>query len=285
LTPVPSIQGRLPLPRGIQPRWTRACRTEVRRTSGRRSRGAPPSTPPALWREVALLGVLWLLYTAVRSFVPNDLTAAVRRGQDLLALEQAWFGAPVAQLNAALVALPGLAVTANYFYATLHYLLTPAVLVWLHRRHGGVYRSARAVLLVATVIALVLFWLFPTAPPRLLPAGFVDTMATWSSYGWWSDAASAPRGLTSLSNQLAAMPSMHVGWAVWVGWQLWRRGEGPLLRVVGVAYPSLTTLVVVATANHYVVDALAGAAVVAAAALVVHWRPRELTGGRSEVLC
>jgi O-antigen ligase len=102
------------------------------------------------------------------------------------------------------------------------------------------------------------------APPRMLP-GFVDTLAMTANAGWWGDDASAPRGLGELTNQLAAMPSLHVGWAVWVAWVVVRLTKRRWLRVLGVAYPVMTTLVVVATANHYLLDAVAGAAVVALA--------------------
>jgi hypothetical protein len=108
------------------------------------------------------------------------------------------------------------------------------------------------------------FTLLPMAPPRMLP-GFVDTLASTSSVGWWGGDASAPRGLGALTNQLAAMPSLHVGWAVWVAWVVVTHSTRRWVRVLAVAYPIGTTLVVVATANHYLLDAVAGAAVVAVA--------------------
>ena len=101
------------------------------------------------------------------------------------------------------------------------------------------------------------------APPRMLP-GFVDTLASTASLGWWGSDASAPRGLGDLTNQLAAMPSLHVGWAVWVPGSS-TGGSRRWVRLLGVAYPVGTTLVVVSTANHYLLDAVAGAAVVAVA--------------------
>ena len=112
--------------------------------------------------------------------------------------------------------VPPLGLLFAYLYATLHYIVTPAVLVWIAVRRRDGYRPARNALLAATAIGLVGYWLLPTAPPRLLDAGFTDTMATFSGVGWWGDAASAPRGMEALSNQYAALPSLHVGWAVWV---------------------------------------------------------------------
>lgn len=123
-----------------------------------------------------------------------------------------------------------------------------------------VYRFARTWLMTSTLVGLIGFTLAPTAPPRLLAGGhgFVDTMAQYSSYGWWGGDASAPRGLGGLTNQYAAMPSLHVGWSLWCGIVLWRYGRTRFVRALGIAYPLGTTLVVMGTANHYFLDALAG---------------------------
>src|SRR4029453_10131882 len=102
------------------------------------------------------------------------------------------------------------------------------------------------------------------APPRMLP-GYVDTLASTAGSGWWGSDASAPRGLGALTNQLAAMPSLHVGWAVWVAWVVVTHSTRRWGRGLGGAYPIGPTLVVVATANHSLLDAVAGAAVVAVA--------------------
>jgi hypothetical protein len=115
--------------------------------------------------------------------------------------------------------------------------------------------------MISTLIGLIGFTLMPTAPPRLLSSGhgFIDTMAQYGSYGWWGTDASAPRGLGGLTNQYAAMPSLHVGWALWCGIMLWRYGRSPLVRALGVIYPLGTALVVMGTGNHYLLDAVAGA--------------------------
>jgi hypothetical protein len=122
--------------------------------------------------------------------------------------------------------------------------------------------------MVATVFGLIGFTLLPVAPPRMLP-GFVDTMSQYSQFGWWSQDASAPRGVGQFTNEFAAMPSLHVGWALWCGWQLVRHGQHRITQVSGVLYPALTTLVVIATGNHYLLDAVAGVAVVMLAGMAV----------------
>jgi hypothetical protein len=185
-------------------------------------------------------------------------------------------------LNSALGRLPVLAVLASYWYSALHYTVTPAVLVWLHRRHPSSYRPARTALVGATLLGLVGFWLYPTAPPRMLSGdGFVDTLAQFSRWGWWSTDASAPKGMGGLTNELAAMPSLHVGWAVWVGWYVYRHASSRVARTLAVAYPAGTALVVMATANHYLLDVVAGAVLVAGAIAVVS---RARCGGSSPVL-
>ncbi len=215
-------------------------------------------------RELALIAVLYVGYSVARLIGDADFHSAVVHARDLLALERLLHIDIEAPANAALAAWTPLAVLASYWYSLLHYVVTPAVLVWAYRRHHADYRRVRDALVLASAMGLVGFTLLPMAPPRMLP-GFVDTLASTSSVGWWGGDASAPRGLGALTNQLAAMPSLHVGWAVWVAWVVVTHSTRRWVRVLAVAYPIGTTLVVVATANHYLLDAVAGAAGVAIA--------------------
>ena len=115
----------------------------------------------------------------------------------------------------------GLSLFGSFWYATAHYVVTAVVLVWLYRRGADVYVPARRALLVGTIIALVAYLLLPTAPPRLF-GGYADVLALTSGDGWWGGDASAPKGLGGLTNQLAAFPSLHAGWALWVAMVLQR---------------------------------------------------------------
>jgi hypothetical protein len=145
-------------------------------------------------------------------------------------------------------------------YASLHYLVTPLVLVWLWRSHPETYRPALFALLTMSAIGLVVYVALPVAPPRLLPdSGWIDTMSSWSNVGWWGAGASAPAGLEHLTDQFAAMPSLHVGWAVWCAWA-WRRAGGTVAQRIGWVYPTLVSVTVIATANHYVLDVAVGVA-------------------------
>ncbi|MFI2366943.1 phosphatase PAP2 family protein [Streptomyces sp. NPDC018833] len=225
---------------------------------------------PRWWTELMLIGFVYAAYSAGRLLARGDVATAVDHGLAILRAEKALLLNAEHPLNRLFTDTPVIGIPADFAYATLHYLVTPAILVWLFRRRPARYRAARTWLMLSTLLGLIGFTLMPTCPPRLLDAthGFVDTMAQYSSYGWWGGEASAPRGLGSMTNQYAAMPSLHVGWALWCGVMLWQHGRTPLMKALGVAYPLLTTLVVMGTANHYFLDAVAGAAVMGVGALL-----------------
>ncbi|WP_329019400.1 phosphatase PAP2 family protein [Streptomyces sp. NBC_00690] len=225
---------------------------------------------PRWWTELLLLAVVYVAYSAGRLVARGDVNTAVDHGLAILRAEKALFLDAETPLNRLFTDVPAIGIPSDFIYASLHYLVTPAILIWLFRRRPARYRAARTWLMLSTLLGLVGFTLVPTCPPRLLDAshGFVDTMAQYSSYGWWGAEASAPRGLGGLTNQYAAMPSLHVGWALWCGVLLWRHGKTPLMKTLAVAYPLITTIVVMGTANHYFLDAVAGAAVMGIGALL-----------------
>ena len=240
---------------------------------------APQTTlRTALWvRELALVAILYVAYMAARAVIGVSVAEAEDRGASILRLED-WACLDIeSSLNSWLGAVPAAGLLAAYLYATLHYLVTPAVLLWtaLRRRHG--YRAERNALLIATILGLVGYWLLPTAPPRLIDAGLTDTMAAFADMGWWGEAASAPRGMEGLSNQYAAMPSLHVGWAVWVALCVAHHGSRPLVRRAVWIYPAIMSLIVMATANHYLLDVVGGVA----CALAGTWLARAVDQKRS----
>ena len=133
-------------------------------------------------------------------------------------------------------------------------MVTLGVLVWLYRRHPGRYAAARLVLFATTGVALLGYYLFPLAPPRLMPGGdFVDTVLVHETWG-----SMASGDLKHMSNQYAAMPSMHIGWSLWCGLTIWALARVPWVRVLGLLYPAATLVVIVATANHFWLDAVGG---------------------------
>ncbi|WP_084724722.1 phosphatase PAP2 family protein [Streptacidiphilus melanogenes] len=235
-------------------------------TTGQAAPGAPRAWGRAGWlRELLLVAVVYFAYDGSRLLVRGGVQQAQRDASHLLDVERWLHLDPEHWLNADFTDHRWLGIPADFAYASLHYLVTPAVLVWLWRHHREVYRRARTWLGLSTVLALVGFVLFPAAPPRLLPAGFgfTDTMAQHSAIGWWGGDASTPKGLASMTNEFAAMPSLHVGWALWCGLMLLTCARDRTVRTLGALYPVVIALVVMGTANHYLLDVLAGAGVIA----------------------
>jgi hypothetical protein len=208
--------------------------------------------------ELGLLAGLYAVYMLGRAAIGVEVGAAHARGHQIMSLESTLHVDVERPFNEIVSALPAVGLLFAYIYATLHYVVTPVALGWTALRHRSGYATARNGLLLATGLGLVMYWLLPTAPPRLLDIGLVDTMARFSDLGWWGEAASAPRGMEALSNQYAAMPSLHVGWAVWVALCLSRHARTPFVRRAAWAYPALMAAVVIGTANHYLLDVLAG---------------------------
>jgi hypothetical protein len=222
-------------------------------------------------REAALVLTLLVGYTRIRLLADDDAGSAVGHGFDVRRVERYLHIDVEGTVNSALGHLPPLEVVASFWYAALHYTVTPVALVLLYRAHPERYRRIRSVLVASTAVALIGYLAFPTAPPRLL-AGYTDTLAETSSVGWWGAEGSAVRGAGGAVNQFAAMPSMHVGWALWCSLVFLLLARRRWQRVLAAAYAPTTALVVVATANHWVLDVVAGALLVAAFWLLL--RPR-----------
>lgn len=168
----------------------------------------------------------------------------------------------------------------NIYYGTLHFVITAGLLVWLFVRRHQAYRAMRNLLGLTTALALIGYWAFPLAPPRLYtcnndvpvlgPGGytigkcFVDTLD--SIGGLWSYHSPVAK---AVANQYAAMPSLHFGWALWCGIVFYRYVGGRVGRVAGIVYPMLTLFAVVVTANHYFLDAVGGTIIVLTAAAIL----------------
>jgi PAP2 superfamily len=152
-----------------------------------------------------------------------------------------------------------LAQTMNYYYSTLHFIVTIGVLVWLFVARPRVYRGLRTALFATTLIGLAGFFLYPLAPPRLLPgSGYIDTLAKYHTWGSLADP-----NIAKHTNQFAAMPSLHIAWATWCAIAILYCARRTWVKVLGALYPVCTLLVIVGTANHFIIDAVAGLAVVA----------------------
>lgn len=228
---------------------------------GARSRAPRPFTLAALVvLEALIVGALFVLYNIGRLAIDGQERAArsnaelVRDVQDLLHLPSE------ADLQGALIGLPDVLVAANQYYVTLHFPVMIVFLVWgFLARPRAEYVWARSLLVVMTFLGLALHVAFPLAPPRMFPEwGFVDTMQRWGPSAY--EGASA-----AVANQFAAMPSLHIGWAILIAFVLLRTGPRPLA-VVAVLHAVTTVLVVVVTANHWWLDGIVAAMLLGLAA-------------------
>lgn len=216
---------------------------------------------PVWWQEVAIIAIGYWLYTLSRNAIPTQTSIAVRHGfsiqhiQDIVGLNFEL------SLNHWVAGHEWVAQIFDYYYATFHFIVTIGVMVWLFVKRPHIYRGARTVLFTLTLIALGGFALYPTAPPRLLPNySYVDTVVHFHTWGSLADP-----DIAAHSNQYAAMPSLHIGWAMWAGAAIFMCARPMWVRALGLLYPVFTLVVILGTANHYILDAVGGAAIVALA--------------------
>jgi hypothetical protein len=218
------------------------------------------STRHSLAIELTMVLGLYAVYEATRGLVAGDAHVAMRHAQDIVSVERSLHIFVEEPIQHAALAVPGLMGTLGFAYLTLHLSLTGGLLLWLHRRRPTAYPFVRTTLLLATTLAVVGYVVFPTAPPRLSHVGIVDTVS-----GGHVD---LDKGfVSSLYNPFAAVPSMHIGYALIVGASLARYAPHRVTRLAGLAYPLFVLLVIVATGNHFLVDAAAGAVVAGVALL------------------
>ncbi|MFF9197029.1 phosphatase PAP2 family protein [Streptomyces sp. NPDC014779] len=223
--------------------------------SGGRAR-LRPRTPrrPRIWFEVLLIAVSYWLYSLIRNAVPEQKAQALKNADWIWQAEHSLGLAFEHTVNHAVNSVTWLIVSMNYYYATLHFVVTIGVLVWLYRWHPGRYAAFRTVLFATTGVALVGYYLYPLAPPRLMNGqNFVDTVLVHHTWG-----SMASGNLKHMSNQYAAMPSMHIGWSLWCGLTIFLLAKAPWARILGLLYPVATLVVIVATANHFWMDAVGG---------------------------
>ncbi|MEU3963038.1 phosphatase PAP2 family protein [Streptomyces buecherae] len=209
---------------------------------------------PRLWFEILLIAVSYWTYSLIRNAVPAHKDTALRNAHWIWDAEQSLGLAVERGVNHGVDSVTWLIVGMNYYYATLHFVVTIGVLVWLYRWHPGRYAAIRLVLFATTGVALVGFFLFPLAPPRLMPdMDFIDTVLVHHTWG-----SLASGNLAEVSNQYAAMPSMHIGWSTWCGITIAALARPRWVKTLGVLYPVATLVVIVATANHFWLDAVGG---------------------------
>ncbi|MCU1388361.1 MAG: hypothetical protein JWL72_1699 [Ilumatobacteraceae bacterium] len=251
-------------------------------------------------REVAVIGAIYLVYTLVRNQfgsanlqIGDEPRHAFHNAVDIINLEKAiglfheqtvqrWFlGTPFIKFF-------------NIFYGTAHFAVTLGILIWLFVTRRESFGRWRTTLMATTILALIGFMLFPLMPPRLFNAfardcgpgkehticyrygggdlavqqhepdyKFVDTLREVG--GLWNFDS---KKLDSVSNQYAAMPSLHIGWSTWCTLVLLRFAKRRRTKILAVLYPIVTLTAIVATANHYIIDAVGGLVIVGAGYLI-----------------
>jgi hypothetical protein len=227
------------------------------------------------WVEVAAIGVFYGVYSGIRNANEGSPGAAYDHARSIISLERAIGLYQEERLQDWASHVRPLVLFCNYFYGSLHFILTVAILVFLYRRHTDSYPLWRNTLAVTTALALIGFITFPLMPPRLLdahvlsagldhgPYGFVDTLARDPAF--WSFNSGA---VNEVSNQFAAMPSLHFAWSTWCVWAGAPHIQRRWLRILLHTYPWVTLTAIVLTANHYIIDAVAGGAIFVAGYLV-----------------
>lgn len=224
-------------------------------------------------RELALVLLCYWLYTLVRNLVHNQETRVVVNAEQLYGWERSLGIDIELAVNQTIDRITWLIVGMNYYYAVAHFAVTVAVLVWLYRRHPTRYRPARTAFLATNAMALTAFYLYPLAPPRLLPgSGYIDTVTVHNTWG-----SMASGDLANVSNQYAAMPSMHVAWSMWCAIMVILFSRRLWVRLLVTAHPAATLVVIVATGNHFLLDAVGGVMALAAGyaasrVLLVSWQ-------------
>jgi len=215
---------------------------------------------PNLLLELLVIRVGYSVYSHIRAAATGSVAAAEEHGRQIHSAEAA-LGIDIEHwVNQAVVKTEWAEAFFDFYYTSFHFVVPLAVLGVLYARRPSDYRWARSSLAFATLLALLGFWLYPLAPPRLMPGmGFVDTV-----HGP-QDLANPDYGaMTALTNQYAAMPSLHFGWSLWCGLVVLLLAPKLWMKLLGLLHPLFTVCAIVATANHWVLDAVGGAVVVGA---------------------
>jgi hypothetical protein len=229
---------------------------------------------PPFAREIALAVVAYAVYEAARWLAAGSFPLAHEHALQVVSLERALHLDAEADVQRAFLHSPLLPVL-NYVYLAAQDVVLPLALVLVYRLNRSIYRVLRNTLLATWALALPVYALFPTAPPRLAGLGILDTVSAHSPMKLDSGTA------TALANQFAAVPSLHVGFAFAIGVAVAAAVRAPILRAAALLWGPLVLLTVIATGNHFVFDAIAGLAITAAGYGLTRVAP---TMGRASVL-
>ncbi len=217
-------------------------------------RGRAKWNPFIFGREAVIIAVGLLTYFGVRGLTEGSLDAALAHSQSIVDLERSLgiFWEP--DLQSSIADQDCMVAVANWVYIWWHWPIIAVAAVWLLLNRPGTYTRFRNAFLISGGIGLVVFATYPVAPPRLL--GGLDVIDTVSIHSGGYRVLQPP----AFTNQYAALPSLHYGWNLLIGLALLREAPALLARLFGLLMPVAMAAAVVLTANHYIIDAVAGAA-------------------------
>jgi membrane-associated phospholipid phosphatase len=225
------------------------------------------------WRSLVfqfvLISLAALAYFAVRGLTESSLATARHNARDLMRFEDAIGIGVERSLQQALIGHEWIVTLANWIYIYGHWPVIALTLGALFARHPDRFRLLRNAMFISGAIGLLVFALYPVAPPRLMDIGIIDTVTERSQ----SYRTLQPPGLI---NKYAALPSLHFGWNLLVGVILWQTTRRRWVRGFAVAMPVAMAFAVVVTANHYVIDVVAGGALALLGLLIAMRLPEDL---------
>ncbi|BEP14996.1 hypothetical protein acdb102_33070 [Acidothermaceae bacterium B102] len=210
------------------------------------------------WFEAVLIGGSYLIYSWVADRAPRD--RALSNGRSILSFEKSTHLNIERTLNDLWTSHGhSLIVAGNLYYDLMHFIVPVGTLLWVYFFRHDFYRRVRTPLLIVSLIALAVFWLWPTAPPRLIPElGLYDTIARVHTLG-----GGGSHGMTAAENPFASLPSLHVAWATWSAYAIWTSTRDVFWRCLLALNVVVMSFLVVATGNHWISDVIAGAGGVA----------------------
>jgi PAP2 superfamily len=240
-------------------------------SAGSSADGAIPMPKRTHW-WVELLVIAWLafVYDAINNLAPLRRHVAIAHAESVLHLERSLHLTPELTLDRWLAGHQTLGLLLSYYYDNAHFIVTFGLLGWLWWKRADLYPPLRNALVLVNMIGFAVFWLYPVAPPRMLH-GFTDVVAVSGAFGSWHTGS-----LASQANQYAAMPSLHIAWAVWCTIAIWQITRRAWLRVLAVLYPCVTAVAVLATGNHFLLD-LVGGLVTLGVSVAIVWLISRLT--------
>lgn len=258
------------------------------------------------WAEILVIVVFYSIYTLIRNQFGSDTVTqgaevlagvakdAYENAKDVIAVERFLGLFQEHRIQDLFLDWTWFISFWNVFYGFFHFAITTVVLVWLYVRFPKDFARWRTIGLITTALGLIGYALFPLMPPRLLgapiaelganmdPYGFLDTVKDERFWKLWSYNSGT---FQSISNQYAAMPSLHFAWAGWCTMILYPRMRRTATKTLAAIYPVAVLFAIVVTANHYWLDAVGGLGALAIGYAIgdkLHHKWRQLRSKQAE---